>query len=108
MHSNLAKRILGGSHIHLRLDAKETTVSRALKKVSSITKLEFTESQESGAVEAIAESAEDTDIRRDIFRALAAADIPILMMRPLDLSLEEIFLNLTTKEDTAKNNGEEK
>ncbi|MDL2229839.1 ABC transporter ATP-binding protein [Treponema sp. OttesenSCG-928-L16] len=96
---NLAKRILGGSHILLRLDAPEAAVSKTLEKVSSIKKLAFQESQESGTVELIAEASEDTDIRRDLFRSLAAADIPILMMRSLDMSLEEIFLNLTTKED---------
>jgi ABC-2 type transport system ATP-binding protein len=96
---NLARRILGGNHILLRLDAGETQVSEALKSISSITKLEFMESQENGTVEAVAEAAEDIDIRRDIFRALAAANIPILMMRSLDLSLEEIFLNLTTREE---------
>ena len=97
---NLAKRILGGSHILLRADASEAAVQVALGKVSSIIKLEFRESQESGTVEALVEAAEETDIRRDLFRALAAADIPILMMRSLDMSLEEIFLNLTTKEES--------
>jgi ABC-2 type transport system ATP-binding protein len=95
---NLAKRILGGSHILLRMDAPEAAIRGALEKVSPIKKLEFRESQESGTVEAIAEAEEDVDIRRDIFRALASADIPILMMRSVDLSLEDIFLNLTTKE----------
>ena len=102
---NLARRILGGSHILLRMDASEAAVQAALGKVSSITKLEFHESQEAGAVEAVAEAAQDTDIRRDISRALAAADIPILMMRSLDMSLEEIFLNLTTKEAGSVDNG---
>ena len=96
---NLAKRILGGSHIHLRLDAPEAAVSGALGNVPSIKKLEFRESHEQGAVEAVVEAEPDTDIRRGIFKALAANDIPILMMRPLDMSLEDIFLNLTTKED---------
>ena len=95
---NLAKRILGGSRILLRLDAAEAAVKGALERVSSIRKLEFKEPQEPGTVDAIAEAAEDTDIRRDLFRALAAADIPILMMRSLDMSLEDIFLNLTTEE----------
>ena len=99
---NLAKRILGGSHIILRMDATEAAVSKALGKVSALRNLEFRESQESGAVEAIAEAAEDADIRRDLFRALAAADIPILMMRSQDMSLEEIFLDLTTEEGEEK------
>ena len=95
----LAKKILGGSHILIRADGTEAAVSKALARVSSIKKLEFKESQEADSVELVAESGEETDIRRDLSRALAAADIPILMMRSLDLSLEEIFLNLTTKED---------
>jgi ABC-2 type transport system ATP-binding protein len=96
---NLARRLLGGSHIILRMDASEAAVSSAFVKVPSIKRLEFRESQEAGASEAVVEAAEDTDIRRDLFRALAAANIPILMMRSQDMSLEEIFLNLTTKED---------
>jgi len=95
---NLARRILGGSRILLRLEAAEKAVKTALGKVSFIRKLEFRESREEGTVDAVAEAAEDADIRRDLFRALAAANIPILMMRSLDMSLEDIFLNLTTKE----------
>ena len=98
---NLARRLLGGSNILLRVDGKETKVSKALAKVPSINKVEYRESQEAGTLELIAEAAEDEDIRRDIFRALAAADIPILMMRSQDMSLEEIFLNLTTEEAEA-------
>ncbi|MCL2092913.1 MAG: ABC transporter ATP-binding protein [Treponema sp.] len=94
----LARRLLGGRHIHLRLDASEAEISRALGKVGDITGLQFRESQEEGTLEVIAEAQGDTDIRRDLFRALSSADIPILMMRSLDMSLEDIFLNLTTKE----------
>ena len=99
---NLGKRILGGSHIHLRLDASEAAVRGAIGKVSSVKSLSFRGSQEKGTVEAIAEAGKDMDIRRDLFRALVAANIPILMMRSLDLSLEDIFLNLTTTEEEGK------
>jgi ABC-2 type transport system ATP-binding protein len=96
-------------------------VNAALGKMPSVKGLEFREPQEEGTVDVVAEAAskdgedeaaakagkdevsKDTaskgaDIRRDISRALAAANIPILMMRPLDLSLEEIFLQVTTEE----------
>jgi ABC-2 type transport system ATP-binding protein len=96
---NLAKRILGGSHILLRLDGSQDAVSAALRKIPSVLKVEFRESQEPGTCEVVAEAAQETDIRRDIFRVLSGASIPILMMRSLDMSLEEIFLNLTTKEE---------
>jgi ABC-2 type transport system ATP-binding protein len=99
---NLAKRLLGGSHIILRIEAEEDAASEVLSKVAGVAGREFREPQEAGTVELVVEAAGDTDIRRDIFRAFAAADIPILMMRALDMSLEEIFLHVTTKEEAGK------
>jgi len=96
---NLAKRLLGGSHLLLRVDGSEAQVESALKKISDLQNLSFRESQEAGTVEVVAEAAKDKDIRRDVFKALSAAGLPILMMRSLDMSLEEIFLHLTTKEE---------
>jgi ABC-2 type transport system ATP-binding protein len=96
---NLAKRLLGGSHVILRLDAPRDRVNQVLGKVPLIRKLEFRESQEEGTTELVVEASEDVDIRRDVFRALSAGDIPILMMRALDMSLEEIFLQVTTQEE---------
>jgi len=105
----LARRILGGNRILLRLEAVEKAVQTTLGKVSYIRKLEFRGSQEIGTIDVVAEAAEDADIRRELFRALAAAGIPILMMRSLDMSLEDIFLNLTTREDgSLRKNVEEK
>jgi ABC-2 type transport system ATP-binding protein len=98
---NLAKRLLGGSHIILRVDAPQDRVNHVLGKVSLIRKLEFRESQEEGTTELVVEASGDVDIRRDVFRALSAGDIPILMMRALDMSLEEIFLQVTTQEEAA-------
>jgi len=91
---NLARRMSGGNHIVFRADASPETVLTALANVPC-EKLEFRESPEPGTAEAVAKAAPDADIRRDIFRALAAADIPLLAMRSLDMSLEEIFLSLT-------------
>ncbi len=96
---DLAKRLLGGSHLLLRVDGSEAQVESALKKISDLQNLSFRESQEAGTVEVVAEAAKDKDIRRDVFKALSAAGLPILMMRSLDMSLEEIFLHLTTKEE---------
>jgi ABC-2 type transport system ATP-binding protein len=67
--------------------------------VENVRNLSFKESQEPGTVEVVVESDKDKDIRRDISKALGAAGLPILMMRSLDMTLEEIFLHLTTKEE---------
>ncbi|MDR1625115.1 MAG: ABC transporter ATP-binding protein [Spirochaetia bacterium] len=99
---NLAKRLLGGSHIILRLQAGEEAVSGVLAKIEGVAGREFRAPQEAGTVELVIEAAGEADIRCEVFRAFAAADIPILMMRALDMSLEEIFLHVTTKEEEAR------
>ncbi|MCL1817344.1 MAG: ABC transporter ATP-binding protein [Spirochaetaceae bacterium] len=99
---NLARRLLGGSHILLRLDTNGEAAAEVLGKVAGVSGHELREPQEPGTVELVIEAAPETDIRRDVFRAFAAADIPILMMRALDMSLEEIFLHVTTKEEDTK------
>jgi len=98
---NLAKRLLGGSHVLLRIDGGRDAVEKALRAVPAVRSVEFRESQEPGTVEAVAASDRDADIRRDVFRSLSSAGLPVLMMRSLDMSLEEIFLHLTTKEEEA-------
>jgi ABC-2 type transport system ATP-binding protein len=98
----LARRLLGGSHILLRLDGSREAVSKALESIPAVKGIQFKESQEPDTQEVVAEAAGEADIRRDVFRALSAAKISILMMRSLDMSLEEIFLNLTTNETTGE------
>lgn len=39
-----------------------------------------------------------TDVREDIFFAVAEQGSPIIEMRPIDMSLEDVFLKLTTEE----------
>ena len=39
---------------------------------------------------------EGCDIRREVFKRMAARNYPILLMRSSELTLEEIFLKLTT------------
>ena len=95
---NLAKHLLGGTQLVIRVEASEDEVSRALSNISSIARLKFQESKEAGTVEALIDASGEADIRRELSRALAAADLPVLMMGSQNMSLEEIFLNLTTKE----------
>ncbi len=96
---NLAKRLLGGSHLQLRVDGSVQQVEGVLRKIPAVKNLSFKESQEPGTVELVVESDKDADIRRDVSKALGSAGLPILMMRSLDMTLEEIFLHLTTKEE---------
>lgn len=39
------------------------------------------------------------DIRRDLFTRLAQREWPLLMSKPMAMSLEDIFINLTIHQD---------
>ena len=61
-------------------------------------KAESIGSRERGTVDLVVEAGKDEDVRREVFRAFAKADLPLLQMKSMDLTLEEIFLNLITDE----------
>ena len=46
----------------------------------------------------VIEADKDVDVRKPIFHRLAEAGYPILELRSLGMSLEDIFLQLTTEE----------
>ena len=96
---NLSRRLSGATRLQMLIRGEEETVRAALEKVADLKDLKTTEGSESGVVEAVLEAADEQDIREAVFHALVKAKLPILQMRPLDLSLEEIFLNLTTSEE---------
>ena len=96
---NLSRRLSGATRLHLLVKGPVETVRTALKSILDVESLNVTAGSEHGVTEAVLEAAEAKDIRESTFRSMAAADLPILQMRPLDLSLEDIFLNLTTQEE---------
>lgn len=86
----LSEVISGGGMLSLEVEGSPNKVREILSSVDGVRKvthgtgLSYTVSYNS-----------DTDIRRAVFRALAKADCPVLMMNVGGMSLEESFLRLT-------------
>ena len=95
---NLARRLTGKSRLSLRVDGPAKEVKAALRAIAGVRGVETHASTEENAVDVMIEAEQDRDLRRDIFHTLSKANYPILLMRPMDLSLEDIFLQLTTTE----------
>ena len=96
---NLSRRLSGAARLHMLVKGASESVRRSLDGLDGLETLSVEDSDVAGISEAILEAVEDRDIREAAFRALARDDLPILQMRPMDLSLEDIFLNLTTREE---------
>jgi ABC-2 type transport system ATP-binding protein len=95
---NLSKRLLGRNRLTVRVAGEEKEIASAFDGLPKLKKISIDTSSEKGTFDVTVEAEKDADIRRDIFKALAGANLPILLMRPMDLTLEDIFLQLTTSE----------
>ncbi|MCL2539799.1 MAG: ABC transporter ATP-binding protein, partial [Oscillospiraceae bacterium] len=78
-------------------------IRAALKGVSGIAKLKTTDPDEDGLVNVSINTAQGTDIRDKVSKALINSDCLILSMTRSALSLEDIFLRLTNENSGAKN-----
>jgi len=98
----LSKKFSYGNKIALRVKGNFKEIKASLDGIAGIRSIKEDGVKEAGAVDIIVEAKEDTDIREALFNALSKANHPILMMKSMNLTLEEIFLEVTEqkKEDT--------
>jgi ABC-2 type transport system ATP-binding protein len=99
---NLSGRLSGASGAarqKLLVKGSVTAVRKGLSGVRNIGSVNVAPGPDRTLSEVVATAEDGADIRENLFRALASSDLPILQMGPMDLSLEEIFLNLTTDEE---------
>jgi ABC-2 type transport system ATP-binding protein len=96
---NLTARLRGSETMFLQVDTGGADAKDALTVVPGVTDVRVAEMR--GTVAALeVESATGRDVRRDLAAAVVNRGWGLLELRPMRMSLEEIFLHLTT-EDTA-------
>lgn len=95
---NLSKGLTGGNRLSVRVEGAAEKIEGAFKRIDGVETLDVTASPEAGAVDVIIEAKPHTDIRREVFQACSGQNLPLLLMRPVDLTLEDIFLQVTRSE----------
>jgi len=95
---NLSKRLSGTGRLSLRVAGPEKQVLKLVRELEGVKNAEVQGVKEPGTVDILVEAEKDIDIRRPLFYALSRAEYPILYLRSVDLTLEEIFLQVTTEE----------
>ena len=96
---NLTSRLSGSETMFLQVDAAGADPKATLTRVAGVTEVRVAETR--GSVTALEiESGQGRDVRRDLAAAIVNSGWGLLELRPMRMSLEEIFLHLTT-EDTA-------
>ena len=94
---NLTSRLRGSETMYLQRDASGVDVSGVLSRVQGVTRV-LESDRHGSSVGYEVESEHGRDIRRDLARVVVTNNWGLLELRPMRLSLEEIFLSLTTEE----------
>lgn len=95
----LVERMSGGQVIELKLKAEEEKVKEVFADAEHITAVETKELPEDGVTEVTVTAEKNKDVREEIFHICAESDMSILEMINGGKSLEDIFLELTSKEE---------
>jgi ABC-2 type transport system ATP-binding protein len=90
---NLQARLVGSERVSLRVRGESDGLSKVLTKVKGVEKVH---SVPDGSMEF--QFAPGQDVRPEVARAVINAGYDLLEMRPVGMSLEEIFLELTRED----------
>jgi ABC-2 type transport system ATP-binding protein len=93
---NLTHELKGAAALYVQVEADSRTES-ALHAVSGVASVKVSDRHERFTGYEI-EAQPNRDIRRDVARAIVDGGWGLLELRPMRMSLEEIFLQLTTEE----------
>ena len=97
---NLSRKLAGSAGLTVRFEGPEGAAIREIRAVPEVAKASSMGSREPGTADVRVESRQAADVRRAVAQALARAGCTILMMRSADLSLEDIFIQVTGEEDS--------
>ncbi|MCX7773081.1 MAG: ABC transporter ATP-binding protein [Clostridia bacterium] len=96
---NLSKKLADFSRFTITVAGPENKVKDILGHVYGVKYLETSGKLKEDEFSYIIEADKDVDVRKPIFNQLAQHGFAILELKSLSLSLEDIFLQLTTAED---------
>ena len=98
---NLTARLKGAETMYVQVDAGGEDAGAALAAVPGVMRVVPSDGRGApGGFEV--ESARGADVRRDLARAVVTRGWGLLELRPMRMSLEEIFLQVTTDEKVAE------
>jgi ABC-2 type transport system ATP-binding protein len=100
----LSQRLRGATSVRLRLRGASEADLEALRSVPGVRALKVSD-QRDGVVQLEAEAEPATDIAEPLARAAVERGLGLRELAPYGMSLEEIFLQLTTGEENGREGG---
>lgn len=85
----------------VRIEGPQKEVTHALQELNDVIEVLCFGEKEKGVYEYSVEAKEGVDIRRNLFALLARKGWPVFALKNTDLTLEDLFLQLTSGDQTA-------
>ena len=106
---NLEKRMAGENALEITVKGSRQAAEQAIGSIPGIESVSFREGDVPEEIGISIKTQGDTDIREELFYALAKERLPIFRMETIRMSLEDVFLELTSeqeeKPEPARKNG---
>ena len=94
---NLTSRLRGSETLYVQVDAGSADAGPALASIAGVTRVVEADRRD-GVIGYEVDSERGQDVRRDLARTVVSNGFGLLELRPMRMSLEQIFLSLTTEE----------
>lgn len=99
---NLTTQLKGSERVHMEVRGEEEALREAFDQVEGVTKVDVEAIENSDHLKAIVESESGTDLRGKLAAAVIDKGLELFELKAVSLSLEDIFLQLTTEESPAQ------
>jgi len=100
---NLTDTIGKSKRYFLKVIGSVEKISTTLKGINGIKSFKSKADSKENCIDVDVETDVDHDLRKEIFFSFANQSLPIIEFRPVNYSLEEVFLQLTTDEEVNDN-----
>lgn len=97
---NLTSQLKGGQKIRLEVRAPEKPLQELLAQIPGASRVQVEPARTDGHIYATVETGQGKDIRSEIAAKIVGSGWPLYELRGVNLSLEDIFLELTTDDAT--------
>jgi ABC-2 type transport system ATP-binding protein len=97
---NLTSRLRGSETMYVQVDAANGDPSPLLARVAGVTRVTEADRRD-GTIGYEINSEQGRDVRRELAQAVVSSGFGLLELRPMRMSLEQVFLTLTTVEAEA-------
>jgi gliding motility-associated transport system ATP-binding protein len=94
--ATIGANLFDTSQLVLTAVADQQATEKIVGTLSGVTRSEVLASPEDGTTEMLIESERDQDLRKAVFEAFSKGNVPLVGLRMKNMTLEEIFLELTS------------